>query len=61
MGFGQVFDNLTLERMVALVEKFSLSLNMFELLFLDTCNLKQILTMIIKMNYFRSPFGFALK
>ena len=31
-----------------------------ELLFLNTCNLKQILTMIITINYFRSPFLFAL-
>ena len=32
----------------------------FELLRLDTCNLEQILTMIITINYCRSPFSFTL-
>ena len=31
-----------------------------EPLLLDLCNVKQILTMIIRINYFRSPFWFAL-
>ena len=57
MGYGKVFDNLTFKRMDALRERISLS---FELLFLDACNLKQILTLILRINYFRSPFRFSL-
>ena len=33
----------------------------FEQLFLNTRNLKQILTTIIKMNYVRNPFSFVFR
>ena len=50
MGFGQVFDNLTFKRLTALRRKIQSVADYFLLTaFLTTCNLKQILTMIVRI------------
>ena len=48
MGFEKVFHNLTFKRMDALREQFQSLVDCFELLFLDTCDGNQTLTMIIR-------------
>ena len=61
MRFEQVFNNPTFKRMDAFEGNNPVSRGLcFGLLFLDTCNVKQILTMIIRINYFRSLLWFAL-
>ena len=50
MGSEQVFYNITFKRMTALRQKIqSCHRLFFELLFLDLCDLKQSLTMIVWM------------
>ena len=49
MGFREVFDNLTFDRMTASRKKIQSVADLFsKLLFLATCNLKIILTTIVR-------------
>ena len=55
MGFEQVFDN-HFQAYRWFAETVSVSRRLcFEPLFSDICTVKQILTMIARLNYFRSP------
>ena len=50
MGFKQVLDNRTVKHMDALKKQTQVSRRLcFEPLFLDLCNVKQILTMIARI------------
>ena len=49
MEFEQVFHNLTFKRMSTLRKKIQSVVDSFKLPILDKCNLKQILTMIVRI------------
>ena len=49
MGFEQVFENLTCKRMGSGEEGSVYRRLCFTLLFLDICNVKHILTMILRI------------
>ena len=50
MGFELVFHNLTSKRTTALRKRIQSVVNYsFKLLFLGTCSLKQIVTMIVRV------------
>ena len=50
MRFEQVFDNLAFKRMTALRKKIQSVVDYFcKLLFLGTCSLNQVVTMIVRI------------
>ena len=56
MGFEQVIDNITFKRMDVLRKKIQSLLDYVLKYFLDTCNLKQILTLIITIKSFMKSY-----
>ena len=49
MGFEQIFDNLAFKCMDALRKKIHYLVDILKLPFLDTCNVKHTLTLIIRI------------